>query len=82
MKQFPLEFQKALVNHEMDYTRLTKAMLRNGYPITKQFLGMMGSGLRNCTPETLKRICTSLQCDEVERKRLNLAAAKDLGYDL
>ena len=81
-KLFPLEFQKALVNHEMDYARLAKAMNRHGYKLSKQFLGMIGSGKRNATPETMRRICEVMQCPELERRTLHIAAAKDVGYEL
>ena len=81
-KTFPLEFQKALVNHEMDYARLSKAMMRRGYRLSKQFIGMLANGSRCATPESLKRICETLQANEWERKNLHLAAAKDYGYDL
>lgn len=81
-KLFPLEFQKALVNHEMDYARLSKVMMRNGHSMTKAFLWMLGTGSRSCTAETLKKICSDLQCDEMERGKLHLAAARDHGFEI
>jgi len=81
-KHFPLEFQKALVNHEMDDARLARAMGRRGYGITKQFLGQVRNGLRNVSPESLRRICETLQCDEMERGKLHTAAARYVGYEI
>ncbi len=79
---FPLEFQKALISRETDYTRLSLAMGKRGYRLSKQFIGAMALGDRRVPSGQLKRICEVLQLDEVERLRLHRAAAMDYGFEL
>ena len=81
-KAFPLEFQKALVSRESDYARLSKAMSKRGYRLSKQFIGMMALGNRRVPAEQLRRMCEVLRLDQDERRKLHTAAAKDYGFDL
>jgi len=79
---FPLEFQKALVARQMDYARTARAMNKRGYPVSKQYIGMLGGGQRNAPPEQVRRICEVLGLADDERKQLHKAAAIDVGYEL
>ena len=79
---FPREFQKVLIASQLDNSGLAKAMTRRGFRISKQFIGMIASGKRNCPPRQLKRICETLLLDEFSRKQLHRAAAIDYGYDI
>ena len=79
---FPLEFQKALISRESDYTRLAKGMTRRGYRISKQFIGFIALGYRRVPAHQLVRICETLGLDEGERLKLHRAAALDYGFQI
>lgn len=79
---FPLEFQKVMVVKETDYTRLSKAMARRGYRLSKQFIGAMALGHRKVPSGQLIRMCEVLELDETERRRLHKAACLDQGFDV
>ena len=79
---FPLEFQKVLISRESDYARLSRTMSKRGYRLSKQFIGAMGIGTRRVPPEQLRKMCEVLQLDELERLRLNRAAAMDYGFEI
>jgi len=79
---FPLEFQKALIQREVTYDRLAKAMGKRGYRISKQFIGMLALGQRRVPATQLKRMCETLELDEVAKLRLHKAACIDMGFEI
>ena len=79
---FPIEFQKALIGKECDQAMLIRAMIRRGNRITKQFLNKIALGGCRVPAFQLRKICETLELDEVGRRRLHWAAALDAGFDL
>jgi hypothetical protein len=81
-KEFPREFQKALLAHNMDYSYLAKAMERRGYRISRQFIGQVALGQRKIPSLQLQRMSEVLGLDQDERRRLHRAACLDMGYEV
>lgn len=81
-RNFPLEFQKALIGRGTDCAALGRDMHRRGYRISRQFLHYLATGQRKVSGEQLRRICETLHLDEVEKLRLHRAAALDYGFEI
>ena len=79
---FPLEFQKVLVSKQQDYTQLSKSMAQRGYKLSKQFISFIALGDKRVPADQLRKICDTLQLDEIERRRLHRAAAMDYGFEI
>jgi hypothetical protein len=79
---FPIEFQKALVARETDYSHLAQAMYKRGYRLSKQAISQFGTGKRRVPPIQLVRMCETLGLTDLERKNLHRAACRDQGYEI